>query len=107
MKRSMLCLLALHLGLLPCFADVIPSRRSEANPAAEQAVKARLEQVGLSSTDADRHVGDLTARETSYFAENPDRVQVAGRLYWYEWVGGAAVLTGIVLFWIFYPVRLN
>lgn len=107
MKHSLLCAIALHLALVPCFADVIPSRRTEKNPAAEQALKSRLEQVGLTAADAGRHVDDLTARETSYFAENPDRVQVAGRLYWYEWVAGATVLTGIVLFWILFPVRLN
>lgn len=107
MKRSALCLLALHLGVLPCFADVIPSRRAEKNAAAEQALKTRLEQVGLSAPDAERHVQDLTAGETAFFAANPDRVQAAGGLYWYEWVAGATILTGVVLFWILFPVRLQ
>lgn len=107
MKRLSLCVLALHLAVLPCLADVIPSRRTEKNPAAEQTLKARLEQVGLSAADAQRHVQDLTPGELAYFAENPDRVQAAGGLYWYEWVIGATILTGIVIFWVSFPVRLR
>jgi hypothetical protein len=100
MKQGMLCLLALHLALIPCFADVIPSRRAEKNEAAEQTLKSRLQQVGMSETDAQRHLGDLTSRETAFFADNPDRIQVAGSLYWYEWVGGIAVLVAAVITYI-------
>jgi len=107
MKHGLVCLLALHLALVPCFADVIPSRRSDRNAAAEQTVKARLQQVGMNAADAERHVGDLSAQETAYFAQSPERVQVAGALYWYEWVAGAAVLTAVVAFWILFPVRLR
>lgn len=100
MKQLTLCTLALHLAVVSCFADVIPSRRQESNPAGEQTVKARLEQVGLSSTDAERQVCELSSRELAYFAGNPDRVQMAGSLYWYEWVAGAAVavvITGTII----------
>ena len=100
MKRLALCTMALQLVVVSCFADVIPSRRQETNPAAEQMVKARLEQVGLSSTDADRQVRELSSREVAYFAGHPDRVQMAGALYWYEWVAGAVVVvlvTGTII----------
>ena len=105
MKRGSLCLMALHLALLPCFADVIPSRRAEKNSATEQALKSRLEQVGLSAPEAEHQVGELTDREVAYFGQNPDRVQLVGGLYWYEWLAGATILTGIVLFWVYFPVR--
>jgi hypothetical protein len=92
MKRPVLCVLALHLALLPCFADVIPSRRAEKDASSEQAVKARLEQLGMNATSAERHVQDLTSNELAFFAQNPDRVQVAGGLYWYEWLAGVGVI---------------
>lgn len=101
MKRTTLAVLALHLALLPCFADVIPSRRAEKNAAAEQAVKVRLEQLGLASADAERHVRELTGAEVAYFAQNPDRVQAAGGLYWYEWLIGAGVLAGLTAMYFF------
>lgn len=100
MKQGLLCLIALHLALVPCFADVIPSRRAEKNEGAEQALKSRLQQVGMSEIDAQRHLGELTTRETAYFADSPERVQVAGSLYWYEWVGGAFVLVAATLTYI-------
>src|SRR5262245_38416770 len=100
-KRSTLCALALHLAVLPCFADVIPSRRAEKNSAAEVAVKARLEHLGLSAADADRHLRELTSDEVAYFAQNPDRIQAAGGLYWYEWLIGAGVLAGLTAMYFF------
>ena len=95
MKHLALCLLGLHLVLLPCFADVIPSRRAGGDAASQEAVKARLQQIGMNATDAERHVQDLTSRETAYFAQNPDRIQVAGGLYWYEWVAGVVVVVAV------------
>lgn len=100
MKKLLLGVVLFHCAVVPCFADVIPTRRVERNAAAEQKVKARLEQLGVSSQEADRQVGDLTTRDTAYFAQNPDRVQAAAGLYWYEWLGGiafAAVVAAIIL----------
>ncbi len=92
MKKAILCLLAAQVGAVPCLADVIPTRRAEKNAAAEEAVKARLAELGASAADAERQVGQLTARELAYFAHDPSRVQSAGALYWYEWVFGAGVI---------------
>jgi hypothetical protein len=67
---------------------------------AEQKVKARLEQLGVSSQEADRQVADLSPHDTAYFAENPGRVQAAADLYWYEWLGGiafAAIVAAIII----------
>lgn len=103
MKRSaLLCALALHLVLVPAFADVIPSRRAERDPEARRAVQGRLEQLGLSAAEALRHVDDLTPAETAYFAADVNRVQAAGGLYWYEWILGVALLGGLtaMYFWI-------
>src|SRR5688572_7656018 len=100
MKKLLLGVVAFLVAALPCLADVIPTRRVERNGAAEQKVKVRLEQLGVAPQEADRQVADLNPRDTAYFAQNPDRVQAAGHLYWYEWLGGlafAAVITAIVL----------
>jgi hypothetical protein len=90
MKTLLLGVVTFLLAALPCLADVIPPRRIERNPAAEQKVKARLEQLGVPGPEALRQVNDLSPRDTAYFAENPERVQMAGGLYWYEWIGGLA-----------------
>src|SRR5436190_16640548 len=100
MKKLFLAVAALLIAVLPCLADVIPTRRVERNPAAEQKVKARLEQLGVAPQEADRQIRDLSFQDTAYFAQNPDRVQAAAGLYWYEWLGGlafAAIVAAIIL----------
>jgi hypothetical protein len=100
MKKLLLGVVLFHLAVLPCLADVIPTRRVEKNPAAEQKVKSRLEQLGVTPQEADRQVADLSPRDAAYFAENPDRVQAAAGLYWYEWLGGlafAAAVAAVIL----------
>lgn len=93
MKKLLLGVVTFLVAALPCAADVIPTRRIDRNPAAEQKVKARLQQLGVASQEADRQVSDLSSRDTLYFAENPERVQAAAGLYWYEWLGGLAFAT--------------
>src|SRR5205814_2046325 len=83
------------VAALPCLADVIPTRRVERNSAAEQKVKVRLEQLGVAPLEADRQVRDLSVQDTAYFADNPDRVQAAAGLYWYEWLGGLAFAAAV------------
>ena len=97
MKRLTLCLMGLHLALLPCFADVIPSKYDDKDPAHRQAVKTRLVELGVNGSDAERRVQRLDCDELAYFAQSPERIQPAGALYWYEWVGGAVVIAAIVL----------
>lgn len=100
MKKLLLGVAASLIATMPCRADVIPTRRIERNPAAEQKVKARLEQLGVSPQEADRQVSELNPQDTNYFAQNPDRVQAAAGLYWYEWVGGlvfVAIIAAIIL----------
>jgi hypothetical protein len=97
MKKLLLGVVTFHLALLPCFADVIPTRRAETNPASEQKIKARLESLGMNAVDADRHVRDLSPSEANYFAQDINRVQYAAGLYWYEWVGGLVVLAVLVI----------
>lgn len=99
MKKLLLGVVLFHVAVGACWADVIPTRRVERNTAAEQKVKARLEQLGVTSQEADRQVADLTSRDAAYFAENPGRVQAAAGLYWYEWLGGIAfaVLVGAII----------
>jgi hypothetical protein len=97
MNKLLLGVVVSLIAAGPCLADVIPTRRIERNSAAEQKVKARLEQLGVASQEADRQVGDLNTRDTAYFAQNPDRVQAAGHLYWYEGLGGL-LFAGLVAF---------
>jgi hypothetical protein len=100
MKKLLLGVVAFLVAALPCLADVIPTRRVERNAAAEQKVKARLEQLGVGPQEADRQVSDLSPQDAAYFAQNPDRVQAAAGLYWYEWLGGlafAAIIAAIIL----------
>jgi hypothetical protein len=100
MNKLLLGVVVSLIAAGPCLADVIPTRRIERNSAAEQKVKARLEQLGVTSQEADRQVSDLNTQDTAYFAQNPDRVQTAAGLYWYEWLGGlvfAGLVAAIVL----------
>ena len=100
MKKLLPGVLTFLVAALPCHADVIPTRRVERNPAAEQKVKARLEQLGVAPQEADRQVSELSHSDAAYFAQNPDRVQSVGHLYWYEWLGGlvfAGVITAAIL----------
>jgi hypothetical protein len=104
MKKLLLGVVTFHLALLPCFADVIPTRRAEPNAASEQKIKARLESLGMNSADADRHVRDLSPSDANYFAQDVNRVQYAAGLYWYEWVGGLAMIAILTIIVI---ARLN
>jgi hypothetical protein len=95
MKKATLCLLTLHLAFLPCFADVIPSKYAEKDPAARAAVQARLEALGAGAAAAERKVQRLAPDELAFFGRDPGRIQPAGGLYWYEWTLGGAVLGGL------------
>jgi hypothetical protein len=104
MKNLLLGIAMLHLAMAPAFADVIPTRRAESDSAAEQKIKARLESLGMSPTDASRHVADLNPADAQYFASDVNRVQYAAGLYWYEWVGGLVMLAAVVIIAV---VQLN
>lgn len=96
MKKIVLCTLSLHLALVPCLADVIPTRYAEDDAASRKAVQDRLQQIGLSASSADTHVRELTSDEVAYFAHDTGRIQPAGSLYWYEWLFGAVMLGATV-----------
>ena len=97
MKKTLLCILGLHLAWVPCFADVIPSKYDQKDPAARQAVQERLQGFGVDRSSADLRVRQLSENELAYFAHDTSRLQPAGGLYWYEWLLGAVVLAGITL----------
>jgi len=104
MRNLLLGVVTLTLAMVPLFGDVIPTRRAETDSASEQKIKARLETLGMSAVDADRHIRDLSPSETTYFAQDLNRVQYASGLYWYEWVGGLVMLTAVIVIAI---VQLN
>lgn len=97
MRNLLLGVVTLSLAMVPLYGDVIPTRRTEADAASEQKIKARLETLGMSAVDADRHVRDLSPSDTRYFAQDLNRVQYASGLYWYEWVGGLVMLTAVIV----------
>jgi hypothetical protein len=100
MKKLLLASLGLHLALLPCFADVVPSKYDDKDPASRKAVQTRLEQIGTGAAEAETRVKRLTNDEIAYFAQNPERVQAVGGIYWYEWLGGVGV--GLLLIIIYF-----
>jgi hypothetical protein len=89
-KSTLLPAAVLLFGVVPWFADVIPSAYDEKAPADRAAVQARLESLGAPA--AEERVARLSAEELSFFARQPERVQAAGGLYWYEFLLGAGVL---------------
>jgi hypothetical protein len=104
MRNLLLGVVTLSMALVPVFGDVIPTRRADPDAGAEQKIKARLQSLGMSSADADRHVADLTPADANYFAQDLNRVQYASGLYWYEWVGGLVMLTAVIIIAV---VQLN
>lgn len=96
MTKALLCLTAFLTAAAPCLADVIPTQYDTKSKNERQAVQARLESLGSAPAAAELRVRHLSAQELAFFAENPERVRAAGGLYWYEWLGGAAFLTGLV-----------
>ena len=92
MKKPFLCLVSLALAMLPCSADVIPTRYGDAAPAAQESVQAKLVEQGLSTSDARTRTDRLTTDELAFFSGSPDAIQNAGGLYMYEWAIGGTVL---------------
>ncbi|HEX7899227.1 MAG TPA: hypothetical protein VF950_15785 [Planctomycetota bacterium] len=97
MTKTLLCLLAVLTAATPCFADVIPTAYDQKSKADRQAVQARLEGLGSAPAAAELRVRHLSADELAYFAAQPERVQAAGGLYWYEWLGGAVFLGALAV----------
>lgn len=91
MKKAALAL-AFWLLALPVLADVIPTSYDRKSGADRQSVQARLESLGSAPSAAEDRVKRLSPEELAYFATRPEGVQSAGRLYWYEWLGGLALL---------------
>lgn len=92
MKTPLLCLLAVLTAAAPCFADVVPTQYDAKSPEDRAAVQSRLETLGASPAAAELRVRQLSASDLAFFAAQPERVQSAGGLYWYEWLGGAVTL---------------
>ncbi len=89
----------------PLCADVIPTRYGTDSGAAPK-VEARLAELGLDAPTAQAHALQLTDGEASYFAWNPERLQLAGSQeiwagqsdnFWWEWLFGLLSLGGAVV----------
>jgi hypothetical protein len=77
---------------VPCLADVIPTQYDQTNPAQKKAVEARLQELGSTPAQAESRAKRMAPEELAYFGAQPERIQSAGALYWYEWLLGAAFL---------------
>lgn len=77
-------------------ADVAPVRKSSRKN--REAVTERLAQVGVESSRAQTQASALTSQEASFFAGDPQRVQVVGALAWYEILAGIGFGTILVVF---------
>jgi hypothetical protein len=63
------------------YADVIPSQYPDKDAGqARQVVAARYQALGMSADQASGRVRGLPDDDARFFAANPDRVQMAGRL---------------------------
>jgi hypothetical protein len=91
-KNALICLLALQVAAVPCFADVIPTRYDDADRAQQKAVQARLQDLGASPQAAEHRARQMSQDELAFFSADSARIQSAGALYWYEWLIGAAFL---------------
>ena len=98
MKTTLLPAAVLLLGVGPWFADVIPSKYDEKSKSDRAAVTARLESLGAPA--AEDRVKRLSADELSFFAGQPERVQAAGGLYWYEFLLGAGTLAILIIIYL-------
>lgn len=98
MKSTLLPAAVLLLGVSPWFMDVIPSKYDDKAPADRAAVKARLESLG--APEAEERVKRLSSDDLAFFASQPERVQAAGGLYWYEFLLGAATLALMVIIYV-------
>ncbi len=86
------------------WADVLPARRT-ADSGAPARVEARLVELGYTAETARAQVQRLTADDAEYFAQHPDRLQLAGQEMWggqsdnlwWEWVFGAVFLAGAII----------
>lgn len=80
MSRVVSALLTVTLLSTSVWGDVIPSRRADGgSQEARRQVADRLQSMGLTVDRATAQADGLMDAEARYFADNPDRVQLAGR----------------------------
>lgn len=80
MSRVVGALLTVSLMSASVWGDAIPSRRADAgSEGARRQVADRLRSMGVSADGAVAQAEGLLDSEARYFAENGDRIQVAGR----------------------------
>jgi len=87
-------------------ADVIPTRRAADTRESAQKVEGRLLELGVSAEAAKEQIQNLTDDQTTYFAGNPERIQLVGQEnwggqsdnLWWEWVFGIAALVAVGAF---------
>ena len=96
MKRVVGALLTVALMASSVRADVIPSRRTdEGSQEARRQVSERLQVMGMKQDRATAHSNDLSDHEARYFADSPDRIQMAGDDSGFPVI--AAMIEGVVM----------
>ena len=104
-SRLLVALAMAGLFTQPIYADVIPTRRAADTTESAKKVETRLVQLGVSADAAKDQIQKLTDDQTTYFAGNPERIQLVGQEnwggqsdnLWWEWVFGLAALAGVAI----------
>jgi hypothetical protein len=111
-SRVVAALLVAAIFSGPLYADVIPTQYA-GKTEAQAKVEGRLSQLGFSKDDAGLRAARLTDDQASFFAQNPDRLQLVGQEMWggqsdnlwWEWILGAAALAGVGFGYYIFAVR--
>jgi hypothetical protein len=104
-SRLLVALAMAGLFTQPIYADVIPTRRAADTTDSARKVESRLVELGITSDAAKDQIQKLTDDQTTYFAGNPERIQLVGQEnwggqsdnLWWEWVFGIAALVGVAV----------
>ncbi|HLY12457.1 MAG TPA: hypothetical protein VKW04_24350 [Planctomycetota bacterium] len=103
MGRLLVAVAMAGLFSQPVYADIIPTRRAGDSAESSRKVESRLVQLGVSSEAAKDQIQKLTDDQTTYFAGNPERIQLVGQEnwggqsdnLWWEWVFGILALVAV------------
>ncbi len=99
LARPLSVILSILMITTPCLADIIPNEaeaRARDNQSAD-AVKAKLAQLGVSSSESSVIVGKLSNEDLRFFAQNQNANALVGQedivvMFWYEWIFAAVAI---------------
>jgi hypothetical protein len=92
--RPLSVLLSLVVMVSPCMADIVTTEPERAGAPQAEAVKSKLQTIGVAPTESLSIVSSLSPDQLHYFATHDKAVAVAGQedivvMFWYEWIFAA------------------